>query len=367
MRIKSIHSVVESDVLAKPIYNENGEVLLNAGVPLSRAMIHRLKSKGVTYVYIDDPLTKEIYVDSVVNERVRHQSMESIKKSFNEISTKITLGKSIHLDDFSQSFASIVRNILDNVRSNQDAISLLSDVYLYDSYVFQHSLNVTIFSIALGERIGLSDQQLEQVGLGAILHDIGKMAIPKEILNKKERLTDEEFQLIKQHSTIGFEILRKSYTIPLLAAHCAFQHHERLDGSGYPRGLKGSDIHLYAQIVGIADVFDAVTGHRVYRKAKLPHEGLELLYSGVGTLFDRELVQAFGRTIAIYPVGLEVTLSNCCKGIVVRQNGEMTTRPVIKVVEEKGKPVNPYEIDLMKKLDVTIVACETALNQEGVS
>lgn len=367
MKIRSIHSVAENDVLAKPIFNENGDILLNSGVPLSRKMIDRLKGKGVSYVYIEDPLTKDVNCESVITERVRMQSVKTIKEKFTEIATNQSLRKSILIDDFSKSFSTIVRTILDNIRENDDAISLLSHVYLYDSYIFHHSLNVTIYAIALGEKIHLSDKQLEQLGLGAILHDIGKMAIPIEVLNKKDPLTAEEFKLIQEHATIGFDILRKSHTIPLLAAHCAYQHHERLDGSGYPRGLKGDEIHLYAQIIGIADVFDAVTSHRVYRKAKLPHEGLELLYSGADTLFDKDLVQAFSRAVAIYPVGMEVVLSNRCKGVVIKQNGEMTTRPVVRVFEENGRNVTPYEIDLLKKLDVTIVECETTLSQEGAS
>ena len=127
------------------------------------------------------------------------------------------------------------------------------------------------------------------IGLGSMLHDIGKIAVSKEILLKPGKLTEEEFQVIKTHTTEGFEMLRNSYSVPLLVAHCAFQHHERLDGSGYPRGIKSKDIHDYAKVIAVADVFDAVTSNRVYRSAMLPHEGLEMLYAGMSVYMIRML------------------------------------------------------------------------------
>ncbi|UCZ52558.1 HD-GYP domain-containing protein [Bacillus shivajii] len=363
MRLRSIYSVAENDMLAKPIFNEHGQVLLNTGVKLTNNIIGRMKNKGVSFVYIDDDETSDIVVDEVLAEKTKQKSMQTIQKNFAEISNSMKLGKSIDMDKLSPSFSSVVKKVLEDIHQHDEAISMLTDAYCYDSYVFEHSLNVTIYSLALGKKYGLREQQLEELGLGAILHDIGKMAIPLEVLNKTEPLLDEEFQLIQEHAKIGFDMLRQSHTIPLLAAHCAFQHHERLDGSGYPRGIKGDDIHLYAKIIGIVDVFDAVTANRVYRKAKLPHEGLELLYSGVNTLFEKEMVEQFAKTIAIYPIGLEVKLSDGREGVVAKQNGELTSRPVIKVLYENGKKVTPYEVNLMKELNVTITSCEATVSQ----
>ncbi|ADU31669.1 HD-GYP domain-containing protein [Evansella cellulosilytica] len=366
MRIRSVNSLQVNDRLAKAIYNENGQALLNSGVLLTKTIIDRIKRKGISFVYIEDNETKDIYVDDVIPEHEKLKSVMEIENNFGKMSRDITLGKSIDMDKISPTFGAIVKNILHGIKDQKEVISMLSDVYCYDSYVFQHSLNVTIYSLALGNKLGLNDKQLNELGMGAILHDIGKVAIPVEILNKQDKLTDEEFQLIQEHSTIGFDLLRKSQTISLIAAHCAYQHHERLDGSGYPRGIKGKDIHLYAKIIGIADVFDAVTGNRVYRKAKLPHEALDILYAGVNTLYEKEMVEVFSRTVALYPVGLEVVLSNGHVGVVARQNGEFTTRPVVRVIEENNIPVKPYDLDLMKQLDITIVECEVALTQKMV-
>ena len=149
--------------------------------------------------------------------------------------------------------------------------------------------------------------------------------------------------------------MRQLHNVSLLVAHCAFQHHERLDGSGYPRGLKGDEIHPYAKIIAVADVFDALTSNRVYRDAMLPHEALEILYAGSGTLFDANVIQAFRRSVAIYPNGMVVVLSDGRRGIVEKQNKGLTHRPFLRIIAEKGEELaQPYSLDLSVNLDVVI-------------
>ncbi|MBM7096995.1 HD-GYP domain-containing protein [Bacillus sp. H-16] len=367
MRLRAVYSIKQNDRLAKAIYNENGQVLVQAGIPLSNAMISRLKAKGITFAYVDDDVTSDIYFEEVITEQTRHSSINTIKKSFQAVTAPEVLKKSFEVDKVSRSFGGIVSNILHDVRKHKEAISLLSSAYCYDSYIFHHSLNVTVYALALGERLGLNEGQLKDLGLGSLLHDIGKMAVPTEVLHKKNALTDEEFAVIKEHTTAGYELLRKTHTIPLLSAHCAYQHHERLNGSGYPRGIGGDEIHLYGKIIGIADVFDAVTSNRIYRKARLPHEGLELLYAGADNLFDKKMVEVFAKTVAIYPVGLEVVLNDGRQGVVSKQNKNMNARPVIRILQEAGRVVFPYEVDLTKELNITIVKCEARLSEEEAS
>ena len=221
---------------------------------------------------------------------------------------------------------------------------------------------MTVYTLALAVKLGYNERELLEIGIGALLHDVGKMAVPLEILNKPGKLTKEEFEVIKTHPKVGYDMLKDLPNISLLTAHCALQHHERINGSGYPYGLKGDEIHEYAQIIGIADVFDAVTSHRSYRKPMLPHEALELLYSGVGTLYDIRYIQEFNQTIAVYPIGLTVVLSDGRVGIVVKQNKGLSTRPVVRIVKENGKSLDePYDVDLVKHPNVTIVATESTL------
>lgn len=195
---------------------------------------------------------------------------------------------------------------------------------------------------------------MESLGVGALLHDIGKILIPSHILNKPTQLSDEEFELVKAHTEYGFDILRRQDQFPSVVAHCAYQHHERIDGSGYPRQLKGNEIHQFGKIIGIADVFDAMTSNRVYRDAMLPHDAMEVLYGGAAIKFDKNMVEQFKKTIALYPNGITVSLSDGRKGIVIRQHPHLFHRPVIRIVEEDGQEVAPYDIDLSKVLNVMI-------------
>jgi HD-GYP domain-containing protein (c-di-GMP phosphodiesterase class II) len=196
---------------------------------------------------------------------------------------------------------------------------------------------VAIYSIAIAREMKYTSDEIRQIGIGAMLHDVGKMLIPLEILNKPGRLTNEEYDTMKLHAKYGFDLLRNLHTISLLSAHCAFQHHERLDGSGYPRGLIDFEIHPYAKIIAVADVFDAVTSNRVYRKKMLPSHGMEIIKQGIGTLYDEKVVKAFQKCIAIYPNGTVVLLSDGRRGIVSKQNHKSTDKPWVRIFEEDGE------------------------------
>lgn len=360
MRLAATKTVRIGTKLAKTVYNENGQVLIQRDVALTDRMLQRLLFYKITYIYIHDAVTEGIEIESPISEELKIEAYQTIKRSFTSFQQKGSMAsKAFIRDKTGEQMTDLVQSLLYQLQERKEVISILSDVVISDDYIFTHSLNVTIYSLALGKELGLPVSKLEEIGLGAMLHDVGKMFVPEEILNKKGRLEDEEFEILKQHTGSGFEFLRKSSNIPLLAAHCAFQHHERLNGTGYPRGIKESDIHPYAKIIAVADVFDAVTSNRVYRDAMLPHEGLEILYAGVGDLFDQKLVEAFRKTVAVYPNGLTVELSDGRKGIVAAQNENICERPIIRILTEHDidLPV-PYEVDLAKHLNIVITGCE---------
>ncbi|SDK07449.1 HD-GYP domain-containing protein [Sediminibacillus albus] len=361
MRIAATKRIEPGTKLAKAVYNENGQVLIQNDVRLTKRMLNRLLKNNITYVHIKDTLTEDIEVSSPVSEQLRMEAYQTIKNSFSDFKEEGIGKNSFVFEKTSQKMTGTVHSLIEEIQQADEVISILSDIFISDNYVFSHSLNVTIYSLALGTELGLPSSQLEEIGLGAMLHDVGKMFIPHEILQKSEKLTDKEFEIVKGHAEMGFEFLRKIDNVPLLAAHCAFQHHERLNGSGYPRGLTKDEMHPHAKLIGIADVFDAVTSNRIYRDALLPHEGLEVLYAGAGDLFDKELVAAFRRTIAVYPTGLMVDLSDGRSGIVAKQNNYLSERPVVRVLEENGQTVScPYEIDLAESLNVMVTSCYTA-------
>lgn len=217
-----------------------------------------------------------------------------------------------------------------------------------------------MYTSVMGMAYGYDAEELLTLSMGALLHDIGKTLIPDEILLKEGPLDNEEYEQMKQHAEEGYRLLKDMPNIPLLTAHCAFQHHERLDGSGYPRGICGDDIHEYAKWIAIADSYDAMTTNRVYRKAMLPHEAMEVIYGGAGSLYEQKMVEVFRDKIALYPIGITVRLNTGEVGVVVDLNKTNVKRPIVRILRDaQGQELQtPYEIDLSKHLTTLISSIE---------
>jgi putative nucleotidyltransferase with HDIG domain len=364
MRLVSLSKCQPGDTLARSIYSENGTTLVGAGVVLTQRMLDRLKNMNISKVYIQDKHTDDIVVEDPVSEQTRKEAMAVICEAFRSVREFPQKWQQAFADrQFGWQFRSVMKSVVDELKGNRSAMNLLADACASDHYIFAHSFNVAMYTIALATKAGFGDKELLEIGIGAMLHDIGKMLVPCEILQKQGKLTDEEYELVKKHTEYGFELLRRHDDIPLLAAHCAFQHHERCDGTGYPRKLKQEEIHSYARLLAVCDVFDALTTRRVYRPPILPHEAMEVLFAGAGTLFERQYVEHLRDTIALYPLGLTVTLNTGETGVVIDYNKGMPSRPIVRILsDENGQPVeHPYEYDLSKRLHLMIVSCDNLI------
>lgn len=368
MRLVSLYSCQPGVKLGKSIYNSKGKILLSEGVELTDNLIHKLKRYNITTVYIKDIQSEGIEIIESIPEKLRFEAISTITEGFQTFaelsSNKPNIQGMIKSGRAIRSFQKIFRDILNCITENRTAINLLAAAKIHENYVYTHSLNVSIYACQLAIENGLPLKNIEEIGLGAILHDIGKVYIPLEILNKPGKLTKEEYNQVMTHSTLGFDILRKVHEIPLPVAHCALQHHERLDGSGYPRGLKADEIHKYTKILSVVDVFEAVTNVRAYRTSLLPHKGLELLIAGSGTQFESKQIELFKNCIAIYPQGLTVKLNDGRTGIVTKYNFNAAGRPVIRMIkDEEGQEIKPYELDLSAAENSTleIVAADAVL------
>lgn len=360
MRLTSIHKVFIGEQVAKPIYSSNGTILIGEGVPLTQRMIDRLKAANISHLYIKDKALEDIVIPEVVSEQTRKEAMGTILQTFQEFQTEPQVwNKKPIRSDIGRAFSKVMGSLIDELKQNRAALNLLGSVCGFDNYVFAHSFQVTLYTVTVAIRMGFNEKELMEIGLGAILHDIGKMMVPHEILTKPGRLKPEEYTEMKKHTEYGFEILRRQDDLSLLTAHCAFQHHERCDGTGYPRKLKDQEIHPYAKIIAICDVYDALTSNRVYRNAMLPHEAMEILYGGVGSFFPKDIVEAFKKTVALYPLGMSVTLNTGEQGVVVYNHPELSSRPIVRVLRTAdGKDTIPYDIDMAKQLNTMIVSCE---------
>ena len=351
MRLLSINVLQEGMIVGRSIWNEAGHPLLQKGVVISEGIIRRLHQLNIQYIYIEDKLSEGIEIAEHITPVERNKAVKTITESFKSLKTGDAKKASYILDQQSKILMNIVEDLLNSILDSEEMLTVLTDVFLCDEYLYQHSFQVAMYSIAIAKEMGYCYDDLRLIGIGAMLHDVGKIVVPKDILLKPGRLTNEEFEIMKQHTRFGFDILRNLHSISLIVAHCAFQHHERIDGSGYPRGLIDFEIHPFAKIIGVADVFDAVTSDRVYRCKMLPSEGIEILEAGSGSIYSEAVVQALKRAVVQYPNGTTVKLVDGRRGIVSKQNPKNAERPFLRIFEENNVivPVT-YEINLAEEI-----------------
>ena len=242
-------------------------------------------------------------------------------------------------------------NMTKSVLRNKDAFSNLIMIQHHDNYTFYHSMNVCCLCLTMGRYLSLPEVDLATLGVGALLHDIGKVRIPKEIINKPGKLTDQEYSVIKNHPKWSLEILSEySACSPLNwdSINLTYEHHERFDGSGYPLGIKGDRINQFALIAAIADVFDAITTDRPYRKALSPFTALKIMFEANGKDFSPEYLSKFTHCMGIYPVSSVIELDNGEIGVVTEINHQAFGRPKMVVVSDldHGKLKKPKPVDL---------------------
>ncbi|UVI31651.1 HD-GYP domain-containing protein [Paenibacillus spongiae] len=357
MRKVNILSVKPGDRLARPVFREDGNILLGVGVELNDRFIERLIMIGVDVLYIDDPLTGDIEPTTAISDSTHKRATDAVYKTMTKLMDQPNLKGRTIAPELGRTFRSVFSEMLQDLITREDVMVSLTNIQVTDAYLFQHSVNVAILSGIMGLAKGYNRQQLEELGMGALLFDIGMTKVPRPLLNKNTTLTLDERLIMEKHAEDGFNIIRAQHDISLLSAHCAFQHHERYDGSGYPRRLKADAIHEYAQIVGLADVYDALTSPRPYRRRYTPTEAIEFLFAAGNTYFDLDLIKTFCKHISIYPVATTVLLSSGQVGVVSANNPLAVHRPTVRVLREAdGKPPqSTYEIDLKDTLSLLIV------------
>ncbi len=241
----------------------------------------------------------------------------------------------------------LIKSCVHSILNNANALLWLTKIKNQDKYTAEHCIRVGILAITLGRYVGLNENELELLGLCGILHDVGKMKVPDEILNKPGRLTRIEYEIIKQHTSLGYEILSDYPTLEPMVKETALLHHERIDGQGYPQGTFGAYLHKYIRMVTIVDAYDAITSNRVYKSSAPAFDALKILFAERGKHFDETLVEAFIRMIGIYPPGTLVEMTNGEVGIVIASNQNHRLRPKVELVLTASKKPRPsYIINL---------------------
>jgi len=327
----------------------DGVPLLRAGVKLTTRYRDLLVKAGVSAIYVEDELSEGILVEPVVDDMTRAIATRAVSSAFKTARDAMSRGKRLAPDTV-EALTDVVRRILEQIESSGGVALALADLSSADGYTFQHSIDVTAVGLMVGHRYFTSqgwtdfrgerhydqvEERLSTLGLGLLLHDIGKLAIPLGILNKPGKLTPEEWTIMKSHPRAGVDMLDGSQWSPLIKS-VVLRHHERWNGSGYPDAKAGAEIHPMARIAAVADVYDAITSERLYAPARPAADGVRAIIEGHGTLFDPEVVDAFCRVVAPFPAGTSVELADGRKGIVVSVPDGALDRPVVRILEGEG-------------------------------
>lgn len=247
----------------------------------------------------------------------------------------------------------MVDEIYQSIDRNSDALMNLMRLKSVDDYTYMHSVAVCVLMMSLGRRLGLDKDLLRQVGMAGLMHDVGKMGVPLEILNKPGKLTDDEFTIVKSHPLKGWEILKSANVTDEITLDVCLHHHERMDGAGYPNKLAGDGLTLYARMGAVCDVYDAVTSDRVYKKGWAPAEAIRRMAEWRDGHFDETVFQAFVKTVGIYPVGSLVRLNSGRLAVVAEQSDGSLLKPKVKVFfsTKSQEPVRLELIDLARSQD----------------
>lgn len=348
--------------LGRAIINEEGQVLLGAHVELTDYLINRLYGLGFDYLYVEDCRTEDLFAAEPISVETRKQAFAAISSAYSVFAQDLGFHSLHEHAKATKAVSETVSAILDELQAGyrEDAVALVNYNVMkpndWTKCTVQNALNCCLYAALIGMKDGMEHSRLMELSMGAMLHDVGNSRIPLRLLRKTDKLTATEYKLIQKHTELGYDLLKNDPHVPEAAALCVLQHHERVDGTGYPFGLTGTDIHPFAKWISLIDAYDAMTNPRAYRLSLLPHHALELLYAGAGTQFDVSLVETFRNRVAIYPPGAPVRLSTGELGVVVGVNHAVMQRPIIRVLQnERGEELRtPYEIDLSKSLSVMI-------------
>jgi len=300
----------------------------DALLPDTRIFTHLPRPKP-TRIYID---TTSLEEEISTADKLRITARQCIDNVFEAI----TKNKDLDI----KSVKKLVNNMVESIVRNPDAQMCLTQLKNRDEYTAQHSINVCVLTLTFGRHLGIAENSLNLLGLGALLHDVGKMKTPLEILNKEGRLTEEEFDIMKKHPEEGRNILEATNELPECVIDIALSHHERIGGQGYPYGLPDDLISPWSKIVAITDVFDAITSDRCYHDGMSPTQALTKMYEWRHKDFNPELLEQFIQCIGIYPIGTLVELNSGEVGIVISVNKELRLKPKLLLVLDKNK--NPY-------------------------
>ncbi len=335
--------------LAENIYTKEGAILLRNGAKITERIVKKINENGIFTIYISDMYSPDMDIDRIVDISMRIRGVNLTK----EIYEKVRAGKTIS-EDFPK-IEALFDGVYDEILAAKDRQINYIDIKSVENYTYGHALNVAILSTLLGIEMGVRMPQLKSLFIGALLHDIGMMFVPADVYAKTEKMEPAELEILKQHVIFAHDYLRKTHEADAFVRNIAMTHHERHNGTGYPLGIRGSEIHLLSQIVGICDIYDAMTSDRVYKRAVAPNEAIEYLMGNAGELFEFEITEKFCKKINPYPEGSLVKLNDGSVAVVKSVVKDLPLRPTLSMIHNVGPKLVFEEIDLYEKRNLVIV------------
>lgn len=332
--------------------------LLRRGQPLTSSIIARIEQRGVQGAYIKSSFSKDLTLDEFITPQLQQATVATIRKQFDDYIMHSFTPKLF------DSMSGVASTLVSSVMTKGELMLNMIDIRDYDNYTYSHSMYVALISVLIGTQLNFTETQLREIAMCGLLHDIGKLDVPIEIVTKPCKLTNEETARMRTHPTNAVLRLKKFYSFPFMIINGIESHHEKYNGTGYPNRLSGNSIPLYGRILALADVYDALLSKRPYRSAWTPSQTVEYMMSLGNTHFDHELLFRFLRVVSCYPVGSLVKMSNGFLAVVIKNTPGQMLRPTVRILSPPE--YRNLQIDLSDDrqfLSTTIVSTIQDYNQ----
>lgn len=347
MRQANVSEKLINKNLAKDVYSDTGRLLLGKGVVLTMNLIDKLIDSEVYFVYIDDVFSDGIEIKGLISDTQMISSVNKVKSILTGVmdKDKSEVAGMIHENDVIL-VGDIIKDLIEHLESSDDTLYTVVGLMGADMYTYQHSVNVAVLAILTCKSLGYHYEITKHIAMGALLHDIGKAAVKDNLIQKQEKLTELELIEVKEHVNYGYDMIKEEISLSGYTKQIVKLHHEKRDGSGYPLGLKETQIPDFVRIVTICDMFDAMTSNRVYRKRMPAYKAIEILMADSVYRLDPIILQMFLKNICVYPPGSGVQLCDGRVGLVVKYNVFNPTRPIVRMYEDSEGVAGLEQINL---------------------